>query len=125
MAKSKLSPSLEDYLETIYLIDKELDTVRTKEIANRLSVSLPSVTEAIQKLSKNNFLRHRKYGKVILTAKGKKMAKGIYHKHKVLLNFFNTVLTVNKETAEKDACKIEHELSQVTLNKLTKFLEKI
>ena len=122
MIKKKLSHSLEDYLEAIYLIKEKDNIVRTKEIAKRLDVSLPSATEAIQKLSRNNFLQHKRYGSVALTAKGEKIAKGIYHKHKILLNFFNNVLKVNKETAEKDACKIEHELSQVTLNKLTKFL---
>ena len=125
MVKKKLSPSLEDYLETVYIIKEESNIVRTKEIAKRLNVSLPSVTEAIQKLSKNNFLQHKKYGEVILTSKGRKTAKDVYNKHKFLFNFFKNVLKVNKRTAEKDACEIEHTLSQVTLSKLTKFLEKI
>ena len=120
----KLSPSLEGYLEIIYIIKKESGIVKTKEIAKRLNVSLPSVTESINKLSKNNLLHHKKYRDIVLTTKGEKIAKAIYHKHKILLNFFNNILKVNKKVAEKDACKIEHELSQVTLNKLTKFLEK-
>jgi DtxR family Mn-dependent transcriptional regulator len=119
----RLSPSLEDYMETIYVVKKDLGSVRTKDIAKKLNVSLPSVTEAIQKLSKNNFLQHKKYGKVSLTAKGRKAAKDVYKRHKILLNFFTDTLKVNKDVAEKDACRTEHMLSQVTLNKLTKFLE--
>ncbi len=123
MVKKELSPSLEDYLESIYVIQGELNVVRTKELAKRLKVSLPSVTEAVKKLSENQFLKYKRYGSIKLTKKGEKTAKNVYNKHKVLLNFFNEVLKVDKVVAEKDACKIEHILSQTTLNKLTKFLE--
>ena len=124
MVKHELSASLEDYLEAIYIIKKELNVVRTKELAKRLNVSLPSVTEAIKKLSENKFLKYKKYGHIVLTKKGGGKARGIYHKHRILLNFFTNVLNVDKGIAEIDACKTEHMLSQTTLNKLTKFLEK-
>lgn len=125
MRKKGLSASQEDYLESIYIISKEIGTVRTKGLAKKLKVSLPSVTEAVKRLSKNGLLKYKRYGSIVLTEKGRKKAKQIYHKHKTLFNFLVNVLKLNKETAEIDACKIEHALSQVTLNKLTKFLKKI
>ena len=123
MPKDKLSPSLEDYLESIYVIKKEQDIVRATELAKRLNVSLPSVTEAVKKLSKKKLLKYKKYGDIVLSAEGKSIAKGVYHKHNLLLNFFICKLKVSKNIAERDACRIEHMLSPATLDKLTKFLD--
>lgn len=121
--KREISPNMEDYLETIYIIHKAKKIVRTKELAEKLNVKLPSVTEAVQKLAKKNMLNYKRYGNITITKKGEQTAKNIYKKHKVLSNFFVDVLGINKKIAEQDACKIEHLLSQSTINKITNFLE--
>jgi DtxR family Mn-dependent transcriptional regulator len=121
--KEKLSPSLEDYLETIYLIKKEKTVVKPIEVAKRLVVKKPCVTDAVKKLSKKGLVKYKKYGDITLTKRGMETSEEIYDKHKILVEFLVKVLKIKKEIAKKDACKIEHILSPTTLNKLTKFLE--
>ena len=118
-----MSPNMEDYLESIYLIHKSGNVVRTKELAKKLNVRLPSVTEAVKKLSKKNMLNYKRYGNIIITKKGEETAKKIYKKHKILYKFFVDVLGIDKNTAEDDACKIEHIISKNTADKLKKFVE--
>ena len=120
----ELSPSEEDYLETIYLVKKEHKTVKPIEVAKKLNVRKPSVTGAVKKLSKKGFIQYQKYGDIKITEEGEKTARDIYKKHQMLMRFFTEVLKLEKNIAEEDACKIEHTLSKKTLNKLTKFIQK-
>ncbi len=122
MANQNLSKSFEDYLEMIYIIKKDKGNVRVKDIAKSLGVSLPSVTMAIKKLAKINLIDYEKYGLVKLTKKGEEIAKDVYKKHKTLFEFFTKILKIDKKTALKDACLMEHGLSKFTLNKLIKFV---
>ena len=116
----KLSQNVEDYLETIYLLKKRNSDVRVKAIASDLGITLPSVTEMIRKLTEKNLVTYKKYGPVDLTPKGKDVAKKVYAKHKLLVDFFIS-LGVDKKTAARDACIAEHVLSSKTLNKLKSF----
>jgi len=120
----ELSPSEEDYLETIYLVKKEYKTVKPIEVAKKLNVRKPSVTGAVKKLSKKGFIQYKKYGDIKITEEGEKTARDIYKKHQMLMRFFTEVLKLEKSIAEEDACKIEHTLSKKTLNKLTRFIQK-
>jgi len=122
---NKLSKSFEDYLEAIYLIQKKKDFVRVNDIAYNLKVSLPSVTIAIKKLADKGLVIYEKYGLVKLTKQGIKIAKNVYRKHRVLAEFFENFLRVDKKTALRDACIMEHGLSKKTLNKLENFLRKL
>ena len=125
MKKNLISQSSEDYLETIYVIQKEKGSVRIKNIANDLQVSLPSVTIAIKKLSTQDLVLYEKYGLVKLTSAGEKIAKDVYKRHVILFEFFTNILKVDKKTASIDACKMEHGLSKKTLDKLILFLNKM
>lgn len=117
----KLSQSLEDYLEIIYLLKKEKKDVRVKDIAFHLNVSLPSVTEMMQKLANKNFIKYKRYGPIELTHDGEERAKKIYKKHKLLVDFF-MLLGVDEKTAVHDACLAEHILSKKTLSRIKKFV---
>lgn len=117
-----LSDSLEDYLEAIYIINIDRIVVRVKELAQFLSVKTPSVVDAISKLEKKGLVSHEKYGYLSLSAEGSKIAKGIYKKHEYIYKFLNEVLNVDEESAEKDACGIEHHISKSTLEKIIKFM---
>jgi DtxR family Mn-dependent transcriptional regulator len=121
----KLSPSLEDYLEAIYLVKRDKKTIKPIEVARRLNVKKPSVTGAVKKLSEKGFLKYKKYNDIAITAEGERIAKEIYKKHKLLLKFFVEILKIKKSVAEEDACKMEHTLSKITLNQLTKFIETV
>ncbi|MDP7180406.1 MAG: metal-dependent transcriptional regulator [Candidatus Woesearchaeota archaeon] len=120
---NNLSQSLEDYLETISIIKKEGDIVRTKELAKRLNVTLPSVTEAVKNLATKGLVTYKRYSNIELTTKGQKIADQVYKRHEALVKFFTNVLKINKETAMQDACKIEHSLSKESYDKLIKFLK--
>jgi DtxR family Mn-dependent transcriptional regulator len=112
MKKSqKLSSSLEDYLEAIYLESRKHDEVRSKEIMKRLGVSGPSVTEALQLLAKKGLVDYQPYGAINLTREGLKVASDVLHRHETLRDFFIEVLGIDRKTADIGACKMEHAAS--------------
>ncbi len=117
----KLSKSLEDYLEIIYLLEKKQGTARVKDIATHLNVSLPSVTEMVRRLAKRGLAKYKRYGIIRLTKKGHPVAKDIYKKHELLKNFFLSI-GVDKKIAVQDACLAEHILSKKTMSKIGEFL---
>ena len=117
-----LSKSLEDYLEAIYVISLTQKVVRVKHISNFLKVKNPSALRAIKTLEKNGFLQHERYGFIELTEKGLKYAKAIYEKHILIKDFFEKVLMIPSDIAEHDACLLEHYLSEMTLDRMSKFL---
>lgn len=121
----RLTRSLEDYLEAIYLLQKEVGKVRVKDLANRLSVKLSSVSEAVGRLSELGLVEHELYGSISLTEDGIERAKHVYHRHMVLLKFFCEVLGIDREEAEKDSCILEHSISKKSLDKLIEFIERV
>ena len=121
MAK-KISPSMETYLETIREIEKERGIVRVKGIARRLNVKMPSVTEALQNLCDEGLIRHEKYGHIELTKNGNKLAQEIDTRHQILFSFFTDILGIDPQSADDDACKVEHVISETTLKRLVRFV---
>lgn len=121
--EKSLSASMEDYLETIWLIKQEIGVVRVRDIAKARKVALPSVNSALKNLSRLHLVKHDKYEFVELTPRGNQAAKRIYDRHLILRRFLREVLGVDKKIAEEDACKIEHSLSPESLERLTKFMD--
>jgi len=119
----KLTTHIENYLEIIYLLEKEHEHAHVRDIAERMKIKMPSVTEILRKLKEAKLIKYRKYGFVTLTRKGSRLAQNIYKRHKILYKFLHNILGVDGETAEEDACKIEHLINLKTLNKLRKFME--
>lgn len=117
-----LTASLEDYIEIIYVLSQNSSDVGVTDVAKALGISKPSVNRAIQALKLKNLVIQEKYGKIILTPMGKSVANAVYSKHRVLRDFFVIVLGVSDETAESDACKIEHMLSDETFGMIEKNL---
>lgn len=118
----KLTKSIEDYIEVMYNLKKTKGTIRVTDIAEELNVKPPSVVEAVDKIFRLKLISREKYGEIKLNKKGIKVAEGIIHKHIIIKDFLN-ILGVDKETAEKEACAMEHILSNSTINKLKKFTE--
>ena len=118
----KFSKSTEDCLEAIYLLKVERGSARVSDIASRLGVSLPSVTEVIRKLASGGLVTFERYGPVELTRKGRETAKMVYEKHKLLMDFF-ILIGVDEKTALHDACLAEHVLSKKTIIRLKKFVK--
>jgi len=112
-----MTESLENYLEMISFLSDEGE-IRVTDIAVRLNVSKPSVLTALKNLEEQGLLEHRHYGTVLLTKKGKLEARYIRDRHSLLTIYLRDILGISAETAEKDACKMEHLLSEETLNKM-------
>ncbi len=106
--KKHLSASAEDYLESIYILCRENNAARSKEIMERLGVSGPSVTEALQSLRKKGLVNYAPYEAITLTETGEKIARDILRRHETLKEFLVEVLGVEPGLAEEGACKMEH-----------------
>jgi len=114
--------SMEDYLEAIWNLQDKKGYVKAKDIADKLEVSRPSVTEMIKKLSENEYIVYEKYGGIVFTAKGKKLAQEIKKRHTLLVEFLK-IIGVDEVTAQRDACKLEHDISPETITCLLEFVE--
>jgi len=115
--------SMEDYLEAIANLGEGRKVVRVKQISEMLGVKMPSVTSALRKLSEQELVEHKRYGHIKLTPEGNKVARDVIRRHKALTRFFGQALGINEETAEEDACKIEHVISSLSMERLAKFVE--
>ncbi len=113
----------DEYLETIlYLIRKNQGPAKTKQISEELNVSPPSVTEMIKKLYSSGLVEYTPYQGVELTEKGTDQAVRIKRKHQVLETFLADVLDFDRKEAHKEACELEHAVSDAVLERLYEFL---
>ncbi len=117
--------SREDYLETILLLMKRNGSVRSIDIANELNYSKASISRAVGILKANNYINVDNNGQITFTGIGLQRAEDIYEKHTNIKKFLIKTLNVSVETAEADACKIEHILSNETYEKIKEYLEKL
>jgi len=113
---------MEDYLETIFLQDRNGQTAKVKNIADAMGVSKPSVTEALSVLQDRGLVSHQKYGDIELTERGRQTAMRIYSRHKLFFELLRDIFGVSEEIAEDDACKVEHIVSEETAVNLREFL---
>lgn len=109
----KLLESGEMYLETILVLSQRNNTVRSVDVAEEMGFSKASVSRAMSKLKNDKYIIIDKDGLIALTENGRKIAEKIYERHTLLTEFLMR-LGVDEETASADACKIEHDLSDVT-----------
>lgn len=118
-----MTQSLEDYLETIYLLIKDTGSACVRDVANSLGVKMPSVVKAIHELKSLELVTQEPYSSIELTVKGERLAKVVRSRHD-LLSAFLMKLGVSAETADEDACRMEHILSAETLDKIRTYTEK-
>jgi len=115
--------SMEDYLEAVATLQGNEKVVRVSQISRKLKVKMPSVTSALKKLSEQQLVEHERYGCIKLTPEGEAVARDVIRRHETLTRFFIQALNVDRQTAEEDACKIEHVISPLSLERVTKFIE--
>ncbi len=108
-----LYESAEDYLERILMLQLEGKNVRSIDIAESFGYSRASVSRAIKNLKNDGYITMNENGFIFLSPTGKEIAQKIYHRHQLLSEFFER-LGVPHDIAIKDACKIEHDLSEET-----------
>ena len=115
----QLQESGEMYLETIHVLSQKGAPVRSLDVANAMGFSKPSVSRAMATLKERGYVMVNEKGHLSLTEKGLKVAVKIYERHVVLTEFL-TRLGVDKTTAEEDACRIEHVISDASFEMVKK-----
>ncbi len=119
-----LQESGEMYLETIYVLSQTMTAVRSVDVGEHMGFSKPSVSRAIGLLKNGGFVEVDAYGHLMLTDEGKRVARRTYERHRLLREYF-VRLGVDPEIADTDACKIEHHISDETIEALKKHLQTI
>lgn len=113
----KMQESGEDYLEAILILKQEKGLVRAIDVARHLEFSKPSVSRAVKLLREDGDLTVSADGSLELTEKGREIAERIYERHRLLTLWF-TELGVSEAQAAADACRVEHDISAETFQKL-------
>lgn len=117
----QIHQSAEDYLECILKLSKQRPVVRSIDIANDMNYSKPSISVAMKNLRLNGYISVDESGFITLTDSGMEIASNIYDRHLILRKWLE-FLGISPETAEQDACKIEHTLSKETYSALRKHI---
>jgi DtxR family Mn-dependent transcriptional regulator len=123
IGKKELTPTMEDYLEAIYNLSQEKRVVRVKDIAKRLGVKMPSVTNMLKTLSEKGMIDHEKYEYLELTGRGSDIGSEIDQRHQTLKSFLTDILQIDNDQADEDACKMEHSVSLTTFERIVEFME--
>lgn len=118
-----MQESGEMYLETILILSKESSTVRALDVAEYMGYSKPSVSRAVGILKRDGYIEKDSDAGLTLTAKGMETAKKIYERHTVISKAL-MMLGVDEKTASQDACKIEHDISDLTFDAIKKHMNK-
>ncbi len=119
---NKLTYTMENYLEAIYELGKQGEGARVSDIAERLGVSKASTNSAMSTLSEKGLITNERYKLVYLTPTGREIAEFTARKHHLIYQFLTTVLQVDAETADEDACLIEHVISNTSVTAMQNFL---
>jgi DtxR family transcriptional regulator, Mn-dependent transcriptional regulator len=119
--------SKEDYLRTIFFLYEKLDDekkgVSSVDIAKKLGISKPSVSEMLKKLKKKGYVKFIPYSKVFLTKKGLNEAKRVMHNHRIIEVFLKKVLKYELSKVHDEANRLEHAFSEESIKRLEKFLK--
>lgn len=118
------SESEEMYLETLFKLSKKTSSIYSVDIVNTLNYAKSSVSRAVNLLEKKGFIEILKNGELVFTSIGLEKAKSIYNKHLTLTEFFKKI-GVEEKSAEENACKIEHVISDDAFESLKAYLHKI
>ncbi|MGN0249552.1 MAG: metal-dependent transcriptional regulator [Lachnospiraceae bacterium] len=119
--KHRADESLEDYLETILLLQKNIGQVRSIDIANEMNFTKPSVSIAMKNLREKGYITMADTGYITLTEDGRQRAEDVLERHTILTDLLIHI-GVSKETAMADACKIEHDLSEESFEAIKRAL---
>ena len=117
-----ISKSLEEYLKTIYVIQKQSKQPRVTEIAEKMNCTKASVNKAIKQLKEENLIDYEPYGQIEIKEEGIKFAKKILEANDIVYLFLTEVIGEEKEIAEQEAKEIKKVMKDSTLNKLAKYL---
>lgn len=118
-----ISAVQEDYLEAILALESECKRVRVRDIAARLEVHKSTVTAALKNLAEKGLVEYEPYGQIKMTRSGRHTAERVYATHTALKSFLTGILMVDHETAERNACRMEHVMDRDVLDNLVQFTD--
>lgn len=122
----KMSMSHEDYLEAMVMLGAdESTTVRSVDVAEKLGVSKASVSKAVSGLREAGYLDQAHYGTIRLTDRGLERGRAVLGRHEMLTRFLTKALGIPADVAEREACQMEHAISDESLEKWSAFIEKL
>ena len=119
----QIKESAENYLETILVLSKKLGVVRSIDVANEMGFTKASISIAMKRLRENDYIVVSQDGNISLTTAGEEIAKKVYERLQIIAKILIS-LGVNEKTAYEDSCRIEHDLSQESFEKIKEFYEK-
>jgi DtxR family transcriptional regulator, Mn-dependent transcriptional regulator len=119
---SGLSSTLESYLEEIFDLEREFGAVRATDLAQRMGCKVPSATNALRRLAKLNLINYQTYRPVTLTPAGHEAIRLMSRDHRVLADFLAEVLDFPSKQANEEACRLEHRISEVIVQRLKHLL---
>lgn len=120
----RYNESVEMYLETIYILEKEHDHAHGVDIAEALGVSKACVSKTMKQLKAQDLVQKEIYGTITLTEKGREIAEKVYYNHKLIANFLEHCLGLTPAEASENACKMEHVVSDNVLSAIEAYFEK-
>lgn len=123
--KNMISKSNEEYLKTMYILQKQQGNIRVTDIANKMKCTKPSVNKALNTLKENKLIKYEAYGPIKLTDAGEELAKKILEAYDIVYVFLKDVLNVSENTAKEDAERMKSVITDDTINNLAKYVHKV
>ena len=120
-----ISKALEEYLKTMYVLQKQNGNIRVTDIANKMNCSKPSVNKALNNLKEEKLVKYETYGTIELTEDGEGLAQKILEAYDIVYLFLKDVLNIDEESAQKEAEKIKLTITDETINKLAKYVHNV
>ena len=120
----ELTKSLEEYISTIYILEKTNKKIRVTDIATKMLITKPSVNRALKNLREKGYVNFEPYTDITLTDEGREVAQEISKKYDIVKIFLTEILGVSQKTAEIDSLKIKAAISEETEQKLQEFMTK-
>ena len=112
----------EDYLRGLYILEEEKGEIKSIDLAHYLNVTKPSVSEMVKELNREGLIYHKKYSTLNFTPNGRKIAKKLTSKHRLIELFLKNILKINSRKIHEEAHRLEHAFSNEAISKLRKFL---
>ncbi len=122
----KISMSHEDYLEAIIMLGGTVDNpIRSVDVSKQMGVSKASVNKAVGLLKERGLVEQPYYGDITLTPEGYEYGQAVYKRHRYLTTFLSKGLGIDEETAEQEACLMEHAISDESFEKWVAYIDKL
>ncbi len=119
-----ISKALEEYIKTMYVLEKQTNQIRVTDIAEKMQCSKASVTKTLNNLKEKSLVEYEAYGEIRLTEEAKEIAQKALEAYDIVYLFFNEILNLNSEDAKKEAENVKSVISDDSLNRLAKYLHK-